>query len=120
MVTLTCKSCNSIYNLNQPHPYHAGFSELGFLYCDECPTVVTWDSILDKRYNDLIELAPDRIVLVNNKGIITYANKAAAESVGLSKSSLIGKHFSKSIKFNPGEMPKYLSAQILFLPHREP
>jgi uncharacterized protein YbaR (Trm112 family) len=53
MIKLTCEKCNTVYEINQPHPYHAGFSELGFLYCDKCTNVVIWDDY-DENYKKII------------------------------------------------------------------
>lgn len=48
---LTCKSCGSTFALSGHWPRHAGDHEVGFLYCDKDPTVVTW-SAFDQRYLD--------------------------------------------------------------------
>jgi len=46
---LSCKKCKTEYDIDQPYPYHAGFSHLGFLYCNKCANVVEW-SEYDKTY----------------------------------------------------------------------
>ena len=43
---IECGSCGGTSVLDQPYPYHSGFADQGFLYCDACPAVVTfstWD-----------------------------------------------------------------------------
>lgn len=39
-----CPHCGKTLHLSQPYPYHAGFNNEGFLYCDSDPTVVTFSS----------------------------------------------------------------------------
>lgn len=54
MIKLTCEKCKTVYDIDQPHPYHAGFSELGFLYCNKCPNVLIWN-IFDPIYAEITE-----------------------------------------------------------------
>ena len=44
MVTITCTPCGSKNEFEQPHPYHAGFSNEGFLYNDEGNLTLVWSS----------------------------------------------------------------------------
>jgi hypothetical protein len=44
MVTVTCTSCGHENEFDQPHPYHAGFSNQGFLYNDEGNLTLVWSS----------------------------------------------------------------------------
>lgn len=48
---MKCMSCHKSYVVEV---YHAGFSGMGFLYCDKDATVVTWDEIMDKKYRKLV------------------------------------------------------------------
>jgi len=41
---VACKSCGFENIFNQKYPYHAGFSNIGFLYNDEGNLTLTWDS----------------------------------------------------------------------------
>jgi len=41
---LLCPHCRGVLHLPQPYPYHAGFSNEGFLYCDTDATVLTFSS----------------------------------------------------------------------------
>ena len=41
---ITCLSCGQVTYIKQEYPYHAGFSNLGFLYCDSHPTIIEFDS----------------------------------------------------------------------------
>lgn len=53
-----CPYCRNAVVLKQPFPYHSGFSDQGYLYCDRCPNVVLF-SIYDKFYTELCyEKAP--------------------------------------------------------------
>jgi hypothetical protein len=48
---LICDSCRKLYMVEV---YHAGFSQIGFLYCDKDSTVVTWGPITDITYYMLV------------------------------------------------------------------
>jgi len=48
------------------------------------------------RYGNLIEEAPDPIVVVDLKGHITYCNKATEILTGYQKDEVLGKHFSQT------------------------
>ena len=50
---LQCGHCGHTLRLPQPHPYHAGFGNQGFLYCDSDPTIVTFSSF-DPLYRRLV------------------------------------------------------------------
>jgi hypothetical protein len=39
---LTCKKCGNPNEFNQPYPYHAGFSDMGFLYNESGNSTLTW------------------------------------------------------------------------------
>ena len=41
---LACPHCRETTVLEQPYPYHAGFGNQGYLYCDACPAVVIFSS----------------------------------------------------------------------------
>jgi len=43
-MTLTCPHCRKGIRLRQKYPYHAGFSNRGFLYCDSCPAILKFGS----------------------------------------------------------------------------
>jgi len=44
MVTIKCTSCGHENIFDQPHPYHAGFSNDGFPYNDEGNLTLVWSS----------------------------------------------------------------------------
>lgn len=48
--TSRCKRCSHNFTF---HRYHAGFSDLGYLYCDTDSTVLTWSSY-DDAYESLV------------------------------------------------------------------
>ncbi len=50
----------------------------------------------NKRFNELIELAVDGILIGSNEGIIIDANSCICEMIGKSKDEIIGKHISQS------------------------
>lgn len=37
-----CRSCGIVTAVKQQHQYHAGFSNVGFLYCKKCPNMVVF------------------------------------------------------------------------------
>ncbi len=41
---ILCPSCRRVIHLEQEYPYHAGFSNQGFLYCDKDSTILLFDS----------------------------------------------------------------------------
>lgn len=49
----------------------------------------------EEKYRSLVELAPDSIMTLDLKGVITSCNEAATKISGYSKDELVGKHFSK-------------------------
>jgi len=61
----------------------------------------------EEKYRSMIELAPDAIVTLNMKGIITSCNTATARISGYSKAEIVGKHFSKPGFLQRSDMPKY-------------
>lgn len=50
---LFCPNCKSRFEIDQPYPYHAGFSNVGFLYCECCPAMVTFHTY-DKHYTGIV------------------------------------------------------------------
>ncbi|EKD27679.1 MAG: hypothetical protein ACD_79C00637G0002 [uncultured bacterium] len=47
-----CPHCNKNYELEQKYPYHSGFSNRGFIYCNACPTILEFSSY-NKFYTNL-------------------------------------------------------------------
>lgn len=41
---ITCPTCGKVIKLRQKRLYHAGFSNLGFLYCDTCPSILEFSA----------------------------------------------------------------------------
>jgi len=62
----------------------------------------------EERYRSLVELAPDGIITLNMKGVITSVNKTATRLSGYSENEFIGKHFSKMGFLQARDIPKYL------------
>lgn len=50
---LVCKNCSKKIKIKQEYPYHAGFSNRGFLYCDKDSTILLFSSY-DKYYSKLV------------------------------------------------------------------
>lgn len=49
----------------------------------------------EENYRNIVELAPDSIVTLDLKGVITSCNPAVLNTTGYSREKFIGKHFSK-------------------------
>ncbi len=62
----------------------------------------------EEKYRDSIELAPDAIITLDMKGMITSCNTAAANLSDFSKDEIIGKHFSKLGFLREKDIPKYI------------
>jgi len=50
---INCPKCNQTFRVKQKYPYHQGFGNVGFLYCDSCPTLVVFSSF-DPSYTDMV------------------------------------------------------------------
>jgi len=62
----------------------------------------------EEKYRALVELAPDGIVTVDLRGMITSVNGAFLRLTGFSKDEIVGKHFTKLRTVRARDMPKYL------------
>jgi len=52
-MNVVCKSCNFVNKFKQKHPYHAGLSNLGFLYNDDGNLTLIWNSY-DEDYQQIV------------------------------------------------------------------
>lgn len=50
---ITCASCKAVIEIKQNQLYHAGFSNLGFLYCDTCSNIFEF-SAFNKHYVNIV------------------------------------------------------------------
>ena len=50
---LVCKNCHKAIKVKQGYPYHAGFGDEGFLYCDKDSTILLFSSY-DKYYSKIV------------------------------------------------------------------
>ncbi len=66
----------------------------------------------EDQYKTIFELAPDGIITINKKGIITACSPSFIELSGFSKNDIVGKHFSKAPTLNVKEVPKYIKMFI--------
>jgi PAS domain S-box-containing protein len=62
----------------------------------------------EEKYRDSIELAPDAIITLDMKGMVTSCNTVAAKLSDFSKDEIIGKHFSKLGFLREKDIPKYI------------
>jgi diguanylate cyclase (GGDEF)-like protein/PAS domain S-box-containing protein len=62
----------------------------------------------EERYRSIVELAPDGIVMIDKKGVITSCNAIFFNLTGYSKNEIVGKHFSKMPTLHVKDIPKYI------------
>jgi PAS domain S-box-containing protein len=61
----------------------------------------------EESYRNIIELAPDGIVITNLKGVIITCNDALVKKTGFSRENFMNKHFSKIPTVRARDIPKY-------------
>ena len=62
----------------------------------------------EEKYRQIVESAPDGIVTVDKKGIITSVNAPFCERTGFPKEQIEGKHISKMPTARLEDIPKYI------------
>ncbi|MHC4630420.1 MAG: PAS domain S-box protein [Planctomycetota bacterium] len=62
----------------------------------------------EEKYRQIVELAPDGILTVDLKGMITSCNTALLEATGYSKDDFVGRHISKIPTARLRDIPKYI------------
>jgi hypothetical protein len=50
---IKCSACGRITTIAQEYPYHVGFSNRGFLYCDSYPAILEFDTY-NQRYTAVV------------------------------------------------------------------
>jgi PAS domain S-box-containing protein len=65
--------------------------------------------VSEENYRNIVELAPDGIITVNTKGIITSCNPAFIELTGYSVEEIKDKHFTKLPTMRKRDIAKYLT-----------
>ena len=73
----------------------------------------------EENYRDIMELAPDGIVTVDIKGVVTSCNIAFSRLMGFSKEEIVGKHFSKLPTANAKDIPQYFKIFASLLKGKE-
>jgi PAS domain S-box-containing protein len=69
----------------------------------------------EHRYQNLVELAPDSIIVLNRSGRITECNKMTTTLTGYDKSELIGKRFTRIGALRLRDIAKYTKLFFLML-----
>ncbi len=62
----------------------------------------------EQRYKSLVNLAPDGIVTLNTRGIVTFANPSMLELTGHTEGEIVGKWFPKMGTLRLSDMPRFL------------
>lgn len=66
----------------------------------------------EENYRSIIELAPDGIITVDTRGIVTSCNTSFTELTGFTKAEIVSKHFSKLPCVNLKDIPIYFGLFI--------
>lgn len=61
----------------------------------------------EQKYRNLIQMAPDSIITLNERGMITSCNDAIVKLSGFEKKELIGEQFSKLAVFSLKDIPRF-------------
>jgi PAS domain S-box-containing protein len=69
----------------------------------------------EKKYKDIVELAPGGIVTFDLKGVVTSCNTAFATLAGCPRNDIVGKRFSEIPTVGARDVPKYARAFRLAL-----
>ncbi len=62
----------------------------------------------EQRYKSLVNLAPDGIVILNTRGIVTFANPSMLKLTGHTEGEIVGKWFPKMGTLRLSDMPRFL------------
>lgn len=63
----------------------------------------------EEKYRTIVELAPDAIITIDLKGVITSCNTAFLKLTGFPKEDIVGKHFTKLPTLRIRDIPRYLT-----------
>lgn len=73
-----------------------------------------------ERYEDLIESAPDGMVVLDNEGVIIMVNHGFAITGGYAPEELIGSHFIKFPGFRKKDLPQFIKLFAALLKGKNP
>ncbi len=62
----------------------------------------------EEKYRSIVELAPDGIITVDSKGVVTSCNTATSQLTGYSADEIVGKHFTKIPLLRAKDIPRYV------------
>ncbi|MCK4933548.1 PAS domain S-box protein, partial [Candidatus Bathyarchaeota archaeon] len=74
----------------------------------------------EMKYRNIFELAPDGIITIDLKGVITSVNPTFSKLTGYSKEEIVGKHFTKLGTIQARDIPRYLSLMLSALKGKLP
>jgi hypothetical protein len=50
---ISCSACRQVTSIPQEYPFHAGFSGVGFLYCDSFPAILVFGTY-NRKYTAIV------------------------------------------------------------------
>jgi len=62
---------------------------------------------IEEKYRNIVELAPDGIVTIDLKGVITSCNSSFLNLSGYSEDDIVNKHFTKLPTLRKADIPKF-------------
>ena len=67
----------------------------------------------EEKYRDIVELAPDGILMVSLKGVATACNSAFLKITGYSRDEIVGEHISRFPTIRIQDVPRYIRVFLL-------
>ncbi len=99
-------------------PLNETTQEILAVYCSHLGPIIERRRAADaveeseKKYHNLVELAPDSIVVLNRWGRITECNEMTTKLNGYDRSEIVGRRFTRVGALRPQDIPKYIKIFI--------
>ncbi len=74
----------------------------------------------EEQLKSILELAPDGIITLNLKGIVTSCNPSVYRTTGYAEKDILQKHFTKVPLFRKKDIPQYIKLFSSFLTGKSP
>lgn len=69
----------------------------------------------ESRFQDIVEEAPDPILMLDSRGYLSFINKTAEAAFGYRRKELLGKHFAELGVFSANSLPKAMKEFTLLM-----